>query len=99
MYSSKNILEYILLITFEWKTAFSAIFKAKSVGNRLFSALFLCISAGMGAYLPPITPCNTTPCLNTPPVNSRPPKQFLSCPQGLLLFLNEGAELPTIAAA
>jgi hypothetical protein len=38
--------EYILLSTFKQKTAFLAIFKPKSAGNRLFSAPFLFVSAG-----------------------------------------------------
>jgi hypothetical protein len=45
--------EYILLSTFKQKTASLAIFKPKSAGNCPFSAPLLCISSGLGAYLPP----------------------------------------------
>ncbi len=75
--------EYILLSTFKQKIMFSEIFKAKSVGNHSFSALFLCISAGRRAYLPPLTPSTTTPCLGTPRANSRSTKQYLSRPLSL----------------
>jgi hypothetical protein len=47
--------------------ASSATFKSLSVGNCLFLALFLHISAGMGAFLTPLTPSATTPCPGTPP--------------------------------
>ncbi len=57
---------------------------------------FSYITGGMGAYLTPLTPSNTTPCPGTPLANSR---QFLSCPHSLQLFLSEGMELPTMAVA
>jgi hypothetical protein len=42
--------KYILLSTFERKTAFSAIFKPKSAGNSPFLVSFLCILAGWGLF-------------------------------------------------
>jgi hypothetical protein len=41
--------------------------KPKSAGNRLFLAAFLYISAGRGAYLPPLTPFTTNSCPGIPP--------------------------------
>jgi hypothetical protein len=78
--------------------AFSAIFKSISAENSPFFMLFLCISASVGAYLPPLTPYTTTPCLGTPLANSQHTMQFLSRPHALAL-LSEGTELPTAALA
>ncbi len=41
----------------------------------------------------------TTPGPGTPPANSRRTKQFWSRPHGLYIFLSEGPELLTTAAA
>ncbi len=79
--------------------AFSAIFKLISAGNHLFSAPFSCISASMGAYFSPLTPSTTTSCQGTHPTNSLCTKQFLSRLHSLWLFLSEGAEPLTMAAA
>jgi hypothetical protein len=82
MYSLTTPRKYILLGTVE-KTAFSVIFKQNIVGNRQFLALFLCISASVGAYLPILTPSTTTSCPGAPPANSWYTKQFLSHLHGL----------------
>jgi hypothetical protein len=42
MYSSKTSREYILLSTFEQKTAFSAIYKPKRALNHLFFVVLVC---------------------------------------------------------
>ncbi len=72
--------KYILLSTFERKTAFSAIYKPKSAGNRPFFSFFVYFFGRHGTYL---TPSNTTPCSGTPPANSQHTKQFSSRPHGL----------------
>jgi hypothetical protein len=54
MYSSKKSREYILLSTFEHKTAFSVIYEPKSALNRQFFDV-LYILGGMGVYLTPLT--------------------------------------------
>jgi hypothetical protein len=60
------------------------IFKSISMGNRPFLAPFLCILAGVGAYLPPLTPSTTThPLPGHSPANSLRTNQFLSSPHGL----------------
>jgi hypothetical protein len=59
--------------------------------------LFLCSLAGVRVYLPLLAPSTATPCPGTPLANSQRTKQFLSCLHGLLLFVSEGAELPTEA--
>jgi hypothetical protein len=43
------------------KNAIFGISKSLSARNRLFLALFLYISGGVGAYLPPLTHSTTTP--------------------------------------
>ncbi len=78
MYFSKNV----FLHTFEWKTAFSVIYKQKSAWKHLFFAISY-ILGSMGAYLTPSTPSSTTPSLGTLPANSQHTKQFLSHPGGL----------------
>jgi hypothetical protein len=52
MFSSKNVSVVYLVKFFQWKTAFSAINKPKSAGNRPFFSPF--------AYTP-LTPSTTTP--------------------------------------
>jgi hypothetical protein len=71
MYSLKKSWEYILLSTYKQKTAFLAIFRAKSVGNRPFWPHFCTFRAAWKAYLTSLTPPTTTPGLGTPPANSR----------------------------
>jgi hypothetical protein len=97
MYSLKTSWEYILLSTFEQKTAFSAIFRAKSVGIGLFWRRFRTFWTAWKAYLTSLPPPTTNPRPGSPPANRQRTKQFLSRPCGL--FLSEGAELPTMAAA
>jgi hypothetical protein len=48
--------EYILLSTFRYKTAFSAIFRAKSAGNWPFWCRFHTFRAAWKAYLTSLTP-------------------------------------------
>jgi hypothetical protein len=84
MYFLKNqIIVGVYLIKYLCETMSWAIFKTISVGNCLFSRLLLCILAGMGAYLPPLTPLTTTLFLGTPATNSWRTKQFLSRPCSL----------------
>jgi hypothetical protein len=81
--SSRKSWEFILLSTFEQKTAFLVISKPKNAGNHPFFPSFLFISGGMGAYLTPLTPFTTIPCPAIPPINNWCTKQFLSRPYGL----------------
>jgi hypothetical protein len=61
MYSSKTSREYILLSTFEQKTAFSAIYNPKRALNHLFFCCFSMFRAAWKAYLTSMTPSTTTP--------------------------------------
>jgi hypothetical protein len=73
MYASKNS----LLHTFEQKIVIFGDFEAKKCGyTTLFFVPFLCISAGMGAYLTPLTPHHTAwalPPLSEHKAVSEPP--------------------------
>jgi hypothetical protein len=79
----KTSLEYILLRTFEQKTAFSGIYKPKRVQNHPFFHRFHLFRAALKAYLASVIPSTTTPGLGTPPTNSQRTKQFWSRPRGL----------------
>jgi hypothetical protein len=79
----KTSREYILLSTFEQKTAFSAINKPKHAQNRLFFCRFRLFRAALKVYLVSVIPSTTTPGQGTPPANSRRTKQFWSRPRGL----------------
>jgi hypothetical protein len=84
--------EYILLITFARKTAFSvretvcffAIFEHSERHGGIFNSFDF---------------YTTTPSPGTPPTNSQRTKQFLSRSHDLWLFLSEGEELLTMATA
>jgi hypothetical protein len=71
MASQKTSREYILLSTFEQKTAFSAIYKPKRARNRPFFHHFRIFRAALKAYLASMTPSTTTPGPGAPPANSR----------------------------
>jgi hypothetical protein len=67
--------------------------------TALFQCRF-CNFSWLEAYLPPLTPSTTTPYpCSPPPPDSRRTKRFLSRLHGPQLFLIEGAELSTTAAA
>jgi hypothetical protein len=83
MYVSKKSREYILLSTFKYKTAFLAIFRSISVGNRFNFFTVFVQSGRLGDVFKSFDSLTTTPCLGTPPANSRCIKQFLSCPHNL----------------
>jgi hypothetical protein len=71
----KTSCEYILLSTFEQKTAFLAIYKPKSAQNRPFFRRSS-ISGGLEAYLTSMTPSTTTPGPSAPPPIVGAPKSF-----------------------
>jgi hypothetical protein len=75
--------EYILLSTFEQKTAFSVMYKPKRAQNRPFFCRFHVFRAAWKAYLTSKTPSTTTPGPGTPPANSQHTKQFWSRPHSL----------------
>jgi hypothetical protein len=79
----KKHLEYILLNTFEQKTAFSGIYLPKRVRNRLFFQHFYTFWESWKTNLTSMTFSTTTPGLGAPPANSRRTKQFWSRPRGL----------------
>jgi hypothetical protein len=79
----KTSREYILLSTFERKTAFSAIYKPKCSQDRPLLRHFRLFRAALKSYLASVIPSTTTPGPGTPPINSRCTKQFWSCPRGL----------------
>ncbi len=82
------------------KRHFQRFLSQKVQGRKpLFSVPFLCISAGVGAYLPPLTPFTTIPCLGTLPPIVGLPSSFLNRLHGHYLFLSEGTELSSRAAA
>jgi hypothetical protein len=83
VFLKKRSREYILLNTFERKTAFPAIYKPKRARNRLFFCRFCLFQAALKAYLASVIPSTTTPGPGTPPANSWCTKQFWSCPGGL----------------
>jgi hypothetical protein len=74
--------------TCEQKTAFSAIFKPKSSGNRPFRCHFFEYFGRQGAFLPPLTLSTATPAgALPPPPNSQRTKQFLSRFMGSSSFI------------
>jgi hypothetical protein len=79
----KTSCEYIFLITFEQKTAFSAIYKPKRARNRSFFRSFHLFQAALEASLASVIPSTTTPVPGTPPANSRRTMQFWSRPRRL----------------
>ncbi len=84
--------EYILLSTFRYKSAFSAIYRAKSAGKQPFRRHFHTFRAAWKAYLTSLTPPTTIPGPGTPPANSQCTMQFVSRPCGLLLSISEGGQ-------
>jgi hypothetical protein len=72
----KTSREYILLSTFERKTAFLAVYKPKRAQNRPFFRRFRLFRAALKAYLASVIPSTTTSGPGTPPGTSRRTKQF-----------------------
>jgi hypothetical protein len=56
-----SICEYILLSTYERKTAFSVIYKPKRARNRPFLRRFHLFRAALKIYLASVIPSTTTP--------------------------------------
>ncbi len=67
MYSSKKSREYILLSTYERRTAFLVIYKQKVRKTAHFFTVFVYFLGRHWAYLTPLTPSTTTSCPGTPP--------------------------------
>jgi hypothetical protein len=83
VFLKKTSREYILLSSFEQKTAFLAIYKPKRARTRPFFCRFRLFRVALKAYLASVIPSITIPGLGTPPANSWRTKQFSSGPRGL----------------
>jgi hypothetical protein len=79
----KTSREYILLITLDQKTAFSASYRPKHARNRPFFRRFWLFRTAVKVHMTSMKLSTTTPRPGTPPANSRRTKQFWSCPHGL----------------
>jgi hypothetical protein len=79
----KTSREYILLSTYERKTAFSALYRRKRTRNRLFFRRFGLFLTAVKAYMTSWNLSTTTPGPGAPPASSRRTKQFWSRPHGL----------------
>ncbi len=79
----KTSREYILLSTYEQKTAFSAIYRPKCVQNCPFFRQFWLFRTTVKVYMTSMNISTTTPGPGTPPADSRRAKQFWSPPHGL----------------
>jgi hypothetical protein len=75
--------EYILLSTYERKTAFSALYRPKRAKNRPFFRRFSLFHTAVKVYMTSKNLSITTPWPGTPPTSSRRTKKFWSRPHGL----------------